>query len=104
MHEDIGDTRISLFDRILYLMGDVMPVSHGNPAIHPDMQVNVIRKTHFPDQTFLNIKNSRNRDRRSLDNGNDLAAWRGVQHLVQGWEKEAIAVRSNDGAGEKRGP
>jgi hypothetical protein len=37
MDEDIGDSRIGSFDRVLYLMGDGMPVAHGNSTIHADM-------------------------------------------------------------------
>src|SRR6266446_930075 len=104
MDQHIGDAGIGPLDRILYMMGDVMPVPYGNAAVHTNMQVNVKRKTHLADQTFFNIKDSRNRNRRSSYYGNDLAARGRIQHLVQGREKQAIAVRGDDRTGEKRGP
>ena len=45
-------------------MRDVVAVAHGNSAIHADMQIDVKGKSHFPDQTFFHVQNSRNRNGR----------------------------------------
>ena len=103
MHEDIGDPRVRSLDCVLYFMRDAMAVAHGDSTIYANMEINVEGKSHFPDETFFNFKNSRNRARCFFDNGNDFAARRGVHYLVQRRKKEAITVGADDRAREKRG-
>ena len=106
LHVDqhIGNPRVSLLDRVLHEMRDVMTVAHGYCAFHADMQIDVKRKTHFSHETFLHFEHSRDRARRALNDRNDFAARRGVHHFVNGREKKPVTVGRDDRAGEKRGP
>src|SRR5436309_116902 len=104
MDQHIGDPRVSLLDRVFYVMRNSMPVADGDSPIHSDVQIDIKRKTHLANQTFLNLQNSRNRKCGPPDHSYDLAARRCIQDLMQGREKEAHAIGTNDDAGEKRCP
>ena len=48
MHQDVGDSRIALLDRALYLVSNMVAFPHGNVPIDSVMKIDVKLEAHFP--------------------------------------------------------
>src|SRR5471030_2512238 len=53
VHEHIGDSRVGSPNRVLDLMGDVMPVAHRNISIHFHVKIDIKIEAHFSNETFV---------------------------------------------------
>src|SRR6187200_3485339 len=101
MNQHISNTRVGLFDRVFYLVRNIMSLANRNPSIYANMQVNIEGETHLADETLLDIANSRNRDRGVLYSRDNIAWRSGIQHFTDCGNEQATAIRRDDRTGEK---
>ena len=74
MHEDVGNSRIGPSDSVLHLVRDGVAFAHRDGAIDSDVQIDVERNAHFPDETFLHFQHAGDCRGGLLDYRDDFAA------------------------------
>ena len=100
MNEDVGDSRVSLLDRVLHFVREIVPGSHRHSLVHANVKIDVILEAHFADKAFVDLHDSRHLGGRGPDALDNFPLRRGVEHFTQGRIKQSPAIGRNQDAGK----
>ena len=84
MHENFGDSGILPQKSILDLVGNPVPLRHGNAPVHQHVQIDIIPKSHFAKEALIQSRHTRNGSRNSPHFSFHIRTRRSIQQFAEG--------------------
>ena len=85
-------------------MRNLMSFTHRNFAVHSDVEIDIKIQSHLAGPAFLHLDNTRDRPGSPANGPDKFTARRGIHDLKERGPQQAVAVRADERAGNKRSP
>src|SRR2546423_2057378 len=104
VHQHIGDARISLLNSALYLVSDVMSLTHGDAAVHFNVKIDIKIEAHLSNQTLVDVSHASHRCGGFAHRFSDSAARSGIENIIERGTEQPHTNRTDDDANKNRRP